>query len=193
MGPGLRRGDGERCKFSTTGKSAKPVKPRNQKYSAFQYRRFVRSSGRLAPTRGTFRDRHERWARDAMDAVASGAFFAPDESAAAYGEVVWSWRRDPGVKPMERSKRRRWQERPLTGESTKETVKPLRGESRRRSAEPVVTMLVRVLCLRTRLRVHPAPVFPCALHSTRDNELATPGRKRAAGMPLVVLKNESES
>jgi len=33
-----------------------------------------------------------------MDAVASGAF-APDENAAAYGEVVWSWRRDPGVYP----------------------------------------------------------------------------------------------
>jgi hypothetical protein len=25
--------------------------------------------------------------------------FLPDENAAAYGEVVWSWRRDPGVKP----------------------------------------------------------------------------------------------
>ena len=32
-----------------------------------------------------------------MDAAASGVF-APDENAAAYGEVVWSWRRDPGVK-----------------------------------------------------------------------------------------------
>src|SRR6201990_3286256 len=25
--------------------------------------------------------------------------FSPDENAAAYGEVVWSWRRDPGVYP----------------------------------------------------------------------------------------------
>jgi hypothetical protein len=33
-----------------------------------------------------------------MDAVASGAS-APDENAPAYGEVVWSWRRDPGVYP----------------------------------------------------------------------------------------------
>jgi len=32
-----------------------------------------------------------------MDAVASGDS-SPDENAAAYGEVVWSWRRDPGVK-----------------------------------------------------------------------------------------------
>ena len=36
-------------------------------------------------------------ARDAMDAAASGDL-PPDENAAAYGEVVWSWRRDPGVK-----------------------------------------------------------------------------------------------
>jgi hypothetical protein len=32
-----------------------------------------------------------------MDAVASGGFFPPDENAIAYGEVVWSWRRDPGA------------------------------------------------------------------------------------------------
>ena len=34
-----------------------------------------------------------------MDALASGVFLAPDENAEAYGEVVWSWRRDAGVKP----------------------------------------------------------------------------------------------
>ena len=33
-----------------------------------------------------------------MDALASGVFFAPDENAEAYGEVVWSWRRDAGAK-----------------------------------------------------------------------------------------------
>ena len=30
--------------------------------------------------------------------MASGAIFAPDENAKAYGEVVWSWRRDAGAK-----------------------------------------------------------------------------------------------
>src|SRR5437667_4220746 len=39
-----------------------------------------------------------RGARDAVDALASGAFLAPDENAKAYGEVVWSWRRDAGAK-----------------------------------------------------------------------------------------------
>ena len=34
-----------------------------------------------------------------MDAAASGGVFPPDENAAAYGEVVWSWRRDRGVDP----------------------------------------------------------------------------------------------
>jgi hypothetical protein len=29
--------------------------------------------------------------------VASGGLCSPDENAAAYGEVVWSWRRDPGA------------------------------------------------------------------------------------------------
>jgi hypothetical protein len=33
-----------------------------------------------------------------MDAAASGDL-SPDENAAAYGEVVWSWRRDPGATP----------------------------------------------------------------------------------------------
>src|SRR5215475_7661506 len=45
------------------------------------------------------RDRHVASARVAMDAVASGVF-APDETSAAYDEVVWSWRRDPGVYPL---------------------------------------------------------------------------------------------
>src|SRR5215212_7375287 len=45
-----------------------------------------------------------RWARDAMDAAASGRFL-PDETPAAYGEVVWAWRRDRGVYPVGRCRR----------------------------------------------------------------------------------------
>jgi hypothetical protein len=45
---------------------------------------------------GTKRVRHVTLARVAMDAAASGDL-SPDENAAAYGEVVWSWRRDPGA------------------------------------------------------------------------------------------------
>src|ERR1700745_3535833 len=32
-----------------------------------------------------------------MDACGVRRVFPPGENAAAYGEVVWSWRRDPGV------------------------------------------------------------------------------------------------
>ena len=44
--------------------------------------------------------------------------FLPDETFAAYGEIVWSWRRDRGVKRVVRPIPRRWQTTPLTGEST---------------------------------------------------------------------------
>ena len=43
------------------------------------------------------RIRHADVVRVAMDACASGAS-APGETFAAYGEIVWFWRRDPGVK-----------------------------------------------------------------------------------------------
>src|SRR5205823_14565850 len=60
------------------------------------------------------------------------------------------------------SRWRRWQERPLTGESTKETVKPLRGESRDVSAVPVKAVCVlryhcTRCCGRSRRPALPAP------------------------------------
>jgi hypothetical protein len=58
----------------------------------------VHNSSRPGPSEGRFAVVTKRWAWDAMDAAASGVS-APDENAAAYGEVVWSWRRDPGVYP----------------------------------------------------------------------------------------------
>ena len=48
---------------------------------------------------GTQRDRHGTLARVAMDACRVSAVQAVrTRTLAAYGEVVWSWRRDPGVK-----------------------------------------------------------------------------------------------
>jgi hypothetical protein len=49
-----------------------------------------------SPPEGRFAIVTERRARDAMDAAAPGDL-SPDENAAADGEVVWSWRRDPGA------------------------------------------------------------------------------------------------
>src|SRR5438445_4897199 len=85
---------------------------------------------RLVLTEGRFAIVTIRRARDAMDAAASGMLACRTKTPAADGEVVWFWRRDPGVKLLVSPSWRRWQKRPLTGESTKETVKPLRGESR---------------------------------------------------------------
>ncbi len=37
---------------------------------------------------------------------------------AAYGEIVWSWHPDAGVKFAAQARGRRWQESPVTGEIT---------------------------------------------------------------------------
>src|SRR5271169_516374 len=57
----------------------------------------------------------------------------------------------------------RWQENPVTGESTKETVKTIAQGRPDQTGEPVVTMLVCFFNSHARLRVQRAPGFPCAL------------------------------
>jgi hypothetical protein len=105
---------------------------------------------------------------------------APDESAAAYGEVVWSWRRDPGVYPVRLCGPGNGDnKRPLTGESTKEAVKPLRGESRDVSAVPVV--LPPCFLLHGDYGRSRRPAFPAPSAEERDNEIAESGRKPRRG------------
>ena len=43
---------------------------------------------------------------------------SPGETFAAYGEMVWFWRRDPGATLLVRPSELRGQERPLPGKST---------------------------------------------------------------------------
>ena len=68
-----------------------------------------------------------RWVRGAMDAAIpgvtarfrEGSGSAARRRSAAYGEIVWSWRRDPGVYPCRPVPAgQRGQERPFPGEST---------------------------------------------------------------------------
>ncbi len=60
------------------------------------------------------------------------------ETGSADGEVVWSWRPGAGAKSCGSKIRQMTVARkPVTGESTKEAVKPLRRECRIASAEPV--------------------------------------------------------
>jgi len=44
-----------------------PVQPFLQKYSGFLFTQITSTSIASRPARGTYRDRHGRWVRDAMD------------------------------------------------------------------------------------------------------------------------------
>src|SRR6266550_4287432 len=81
----------------------------------------------------------------------------------------------------EKTRRRRCQTSLVTGESTKEAVKPLRGECRVYSGVTVVTMLVCSLHLsHARLRVHRVPGIPCALVFLGPKDSCTTRAPRAA-------------
>src|SRR5437879_1341317 len=120
------------------------------------------------PPKGTLRGRHGTLARVAMDAVASGAS-APGETFTAYGEVVWSWRRDPGVKPRGKSH---------AGDGGKRGRSPGRARISRKAIARGKPGCPGCTCGLTRvhfgstpthmgLRAQSAPGFPCALFSKR--------------------------
>jgi hypothetical protein len=102
----LRQANGSRARLTTCSHTPTdlpgglscdfPVQPFTQKYSASRLTQIKSISVAVPAHRGAFRDRHERWAGDAVDAAAreTGEF-------AAYGEVVWSRRLWVGVKLAE--------------------------------------------------------------------------------------------
>jgi len=125
-----------------------------------------------------------------MDAVASGDFFTRRNARSVRrSRVVLAprpWRLSgPPVRAWQR-----WQQTPLTGESTYKPTNIARGKPAW-SASPVVLCPCAPacgmpVCFGARdLRVHSAPGFPCALWSQRDNETAKPGRISAAGRSLA--------
>ena len=78
------------------------------------------------PHRGAFRDRHERRARDAMDAEARSANILRGRTALT--RTAKSCGPDAPTLAssfVEVTARRRWQESPVTGESSEETVKTI--------------------------------------------------------------------
>jgi len=92
-----------------TSCARKPVQPPRKKYFAFSETQ-ISCSVRTVParSRGAYRDRHGRWAWDAVDAAATRD-----------GEGVWSWRPDAGAKVRGVIlAERRWQKSPVTGEIT---------------------------------------------------------------------------
>jgi hypothetical protein len=70
---------------SLAGFRAPHVQPLLKKYSDFQKSQISPYIGRLAPTRGALRGRHERWVRDAVDVEVPLT-----KGTDADGEVVWS-------------------------------------------------------------------------------------------------------
>ena len=64
--------------------------------------------------------------QDAVDAFGVRRISSPDETPKVDGEVVWFWRRDAGVKLAGSIPLMTVTTSPLTGESTKETVKTIR-------------------------------------------------------------------
>ena len=111
-----------------------------------------------------------------MDAAASGGLARRTRTFAAYGEVVWSWRRDRGVYPA----------RLVAGSATVTINAAHRGEheanrqtiargSRCDWLNSWWTYWWACFSLPSRLRVHSAPGFPCALSGERDNEMQNSG------------------
>jgi len=74
------------------------------------------------PSGGTYRDRHDTWVRDAMDAVVS-----LDERYRRDGEIAWSWRPDAGVKPAALAMSALWPTCPKR-QATEANKPALRGE-----------------------------------------------------------------
>src|SRR5436190_8844926 len=124
--------------------------------------------------------------------LASGGLARQTRTQAAYGEVVWSWRRDRGVY--------------FAGGIPQTTVTinaAHRGEhegnrqtiARGKPGCLGCTCLIRVrflLSLHAVLRAQSAPGFPCALSAKRANEIAELGRIRVARMRTHVFPRHCE-
>jgi len=110
-----------------------------------------------------------------MDAVASGGFLA-GRNAMAYGEVVWSWRRDPGATCGSLLLHYGGKKGRFPGESAYKPSNHCAGKagmSRLYLSNPCAFFSTR---LHTVLWVPPAPGFPCALSFRRGTRN---GRTRA--------------
>jgi hypothetical protein len=109
---------------------------------------------------------------------------------AAYGEVVWSWRRDPGVKPRGKSH---------AGDGGKRGRSPGRARISRKAIArgrpgclgcTCQTRVRSLLSLHTVLRVQSAPGLPCALcqrEGQRDAKLRRNSRRENAPCCLPVI------
>ena len=93
----------------------------------------------------------------------------------AYGQAVWFWLPDAGVKFAEYLRRRWWLKSPAHQEEHGAAVTPLCRECRSDFGVPVLAC-VRLFVLHARQWVRRAPGIPCALCFPRDTDNAKPGR-----------------
>jgi hypothetical protein len=109
-------------------------------------------SARSVPHEGTYRDRHGRWQRNAVDAGGSQCVSAcTDERPVADGQVVWFRYPDAGITLATTLARRAGhggQQARRTRKSTKQLLKPSRREGRDVLAEPVVPAACIFFCRR---------------------------------------------
>ena len=122
------------------------VKPDNGKYSALQK---CQISGMTHPARAAMRGRNaivtERWRGLRWTLRRQVGSFSPDETFAADGEVVWSWRRDRGVKLARGYRADDGGKKRRSPGRVRISRKPLRGESRDVSAVPVKSVCILLL------------------------------------------------
>jgi len=126
------------------------------------------------PTRGAFRHRHGRWARDAVDAIVSRG--ERHQSGRRSRVVLMPRRRhqvgdDASHRAGDGDKKAR-----SPGRSRSSPLKPLRRECRLNPSGPVVATLVCFLFSHARLRVQRASGIPCALFSPEGQINARLGR-----------------
>jgi hypothetical protein len=135
--------------------------------------------GRERAQEGRFANRH-----DTLGAGCDGRDGAQDECTGRgrRSRSVLTPRRWCQVLEKQASQARRRQESPVSGETTKQPLKPLARGMPDCFGEPVVTNSCVYLHSHARLWVHRAPGIPCALSFRGERFCKTRAQIRAAGM-----------
>jgi hypothetical protein len=197
MGPGLRRGD--KCVANSARRANHVVSCQALKAKIFCFTVILICGISLAvprPRRDVSRSSRYaghgmRWTRQSqayrLD-FRKGSRSAAGRKAAAYGEVVWSWRRDPGatlagILPLTTGARKA-----ASPGRSRISRKPIaRGKPGCPGCTCSLTRVHFCSTLRTRdCGRSRRPAFPAPSSQERDNEIAQLGRKPAARMLSAV-------
>jgi hypothetical protein len=123
-------------------------------------------SPRPVPARGAFRDRHERWARDAMDVsmpMTNGMERTAKSCRSGAPTLASSWRRCFSHRANDGDKKAR-----SPGRARRKPLKPFARGMPDENGVIRGDLLVCFLFSHTRLRAHRSPGIPCALDRFRE-------------------------